>query len=183
MITTACLDKNVPAMYDLIRQFMLETNWDNEKKLNTLIKNSASGVVNSIASAGSRFAALYAASKHTPSKAASEVAGGMTQIRMLSQMARWEEYTELIAILKVTSTKSFLTHSKSQVSCFRDSLSGSRSPAVKRSSPKIAQRPPNYLESCQISKCLRDKISSRSANFLRERSSHSHTPSTTPLFP
>jgi Zn-dependent M16 (insulinase) family peptidase len=105
VVTTACLDKNVPAMYDLIRQFMLETNWDNEQKLNSLIKNSASGVVNSIASAGSRFAALYAASKHTPSKAASEVAGGMTQIRMLSQMARWEEYTELIAILKVSSTQ------------------------------------------------------------------------------
>ena len=105
VVTTACLDKNVPAMYDLIRQFMLETNWDNEQKLNSLIKNSASGVVNSIASAGSRFAALYAASKHTPSKAASEVAGGMTQIRMLSQMARWEEYTELIAILKVSSNR------------------------------------------------------------------------------
>ena len=89
-------------MYDLILQFMLDTNWDNEKKLNSLIKNSASGLVNSIASAGNRFAALYAASKHTPSKAASEVAGGMTQVRMLSQMARWKEYQELIYILKVT---------------------------------------------------------------------------------
>lgn len=67
-ISGACLDKNVPAMYDLIRQFMTETNWDNEKKLDSLIKNSASGVVNSIASAGSRFAELYAASKLTPAK-------------------------------------------------------------------------------------------------------------------
>jgi Zn-dependent M16 (insulinase) family peptidase len=68
VISGACLDKNVPAMYDLIRQFMSETNWDNEKKLDSLIKNSASGVVNSIASAGSRFAELYAASKLTPAK-------------------------------------------------------------------------------------------------------------------
>src|SRR5579859_2354135 len=68
VISGACLDKNVPAMYDLIRQFMTETNWDNEQKLGSLIKNSASGVVNSIASAGSRFAELYAASKLTPAK-------------------------------------------------------------------------------------------------------------------
>lgn len=171
-------------MFDLIRQFMLETNWDNEKKLNSLIKNSASGVVNSIASAGSRFAALYAASKHTPSKAASEVAGGMTQIRMLSQMARWEEYTELIAILKVSSSKLYkLTDSKSLVSCFRDSLSRSPSRVVKRFNPKIAPQPPNYLENCLISQCLRDKISSRSANFHHRRSSRFHTPSTTRLYP
>jgi len=68
VVSGACLDKNVPAMYDLLRQFMSETNWDNEKKLDSLIKNSASGVVNSIASAGSRFAELYAASKLTPAK-------------------------------------------------------------------------------------------------------------------
>jgi Zn-dependent M16 (insulinase) family peptidase len=55
-------------MYDLIRQFVLETNWDNEKKLDNLIKNKASGVVNDIASVGSRFAALYASSKLTPAK-------------------------------------------------------------------------------------------------------------------
>ena len=55
-------------MYDLIRQFMFETNWDNEQKLDSLIKNSASGVVNSIANAGSRFAELYASSKITPAK-------------------------------------------------------------------------------------------------------------------
>jgi Zn-dependent M16 (insulinase) family peptidase len=68
VVSSACLDKNVPTMYDLIRQFVSETNWDNEKKLDSLIKNSASGVVNSIASAGSRFADLYAASKLTPAK-------------------------------------------------------------------------------------------------------------------
>jgi len=55
-------------MYTLLRQFMFETNWDNEKKLDSLIKNSAGGVVNSIASSGSRFAELYAASKLIPAK-------------------------------------------------------------------------------------------------------------------
>ena len=68
IINSACVDKNVPAMYDLIRQFMSETNWDNEKKLDSLIKNSSSTAVNSIAPAGSRFAALYASSKLTPAK-------------------------------------------------------------------------------------------------------------------
>ena len=73
VITSACLDKHVPAMYDLIRQFMFETNWDNDKKLESLIKNSASGVVNSIASAGSRFTELYASSKITPAKVVSPI--------------------------------------------------------------------------------------------------------------
>ena len=68
VINSACLDKNVPEMYELLRQFMFETNWDNERKLDSLIKNSASGVVNSIANAGSRFAELYASSKITPAK-------------------------------------------------------------------------------------------------------------------
>jgi Zn-dependent M16 (insulinase) family peptidase len=112
MIGSACLDKNILAMYDLLRQFVTETNWDNEKKLDSLIKNSASGVVNSIANAGSKFARLYASSKLTPAKvrlpstnfnlqAADEVMGGLSQIRLLCQMARWSEYKEVIAKLKV----------------------------------------------------------------------------------
>jgi Zn-dependent M16 (insulinase) family peptidase len=65
-VTSACLDKNVSAMYDLVRQFMLETNWENEKKLDSLIKNSAGAVVTEIASAGSHYASVYASSKLTP---------------------------------------------------------------------------------------------------------------------
>jgi len=65
-VKSACLDKNVSAMYDLVRQFMSETNWDNEKKLDSLIKNSAGAVVNEIASAGSHYASLFASSKLTP---------------------------------------------------------------------------------------------------------------------
>ena len=72
LISSACLDKNASAMFGLIRQFMSETNWDNEKKLENLIKNSASGVVNSVASGGSRFAELYASSKLTPAKVRSK---------------------------------------------------------------------------------------------------------------
>jgi presequence protease len=68
VISGACLDKNIPAMYSLLREFIYETNWDNEKKLESLIKNNASGVVNSIASAGSQFAEAYASSKLTPSR-------------------------------------------------------------------------------------------------------------------
>lgn len=71
VISSACLDKNVEAMYDLIRQFVSDTNWDNEKKLENLVKNSASGVVNSVASGGSRFAELFASSKLTPAKVVS----------------------------------------------------------------------------------------------------------------
>jgi len=91
MVTTACLDKNVPAMYDLLRQFMTETNWDNENKLDSLIKNSASGVVNSIANAGSKFARLYASSMLTPAKVCSflcrrcdRIGGGRTHGRTVS---------------------------------------------------------------------------------------------------
>ena len=68
VISGSCLDKNIGAMYSLLRQFMTETNWDNEKKLENLIKNNASGVVNSIASAGSQFAESYSSSKLTASK-------------------------------------------------------------------------------------------------------------------
>lgn len=91
---------------------MLETNWENQRKLDNLIKNNASGVVNDIASAGSRFAALYASSKLTPAKvrsvafvlnfkAATEITSGMSQIRLLCQMARKNEHADLIAKLKV----------------------------------------------------------------------------------
>jgi Zn-dependent M16 (insulinase) family peptidase len=71
VISGSCLDKNISAMYSLLRQFMTETNWDNEKKLESLIKNNASGVVNSIASAGSQFAESYSSSKLTASKVVS----------------------------------------------------------------------------------------------------------------
>jgi presequence protease len=67
-ISTACLDQNIPDMYNLLRQFIFETNWDNEAKLSSLIKTSASGLVNSVADSGSRYAALYAGSKLTQAK-------------------------------------------------------------------------------------------------------------------
>jgi len=67
-ISTACLDQNIPQMYNLLRQFIFETNWDNEAKLSSLIKTSASGLVNSVADSGSRYAALYAGSKLTQEK-------------------------------------------------------------------------------------------------------------------
>ncbi len=59
IFTGMALDRNVPVMFDLIRQVIVDTNFDSPDavaQIRELLQASADGVVNDIASSGHAFA-------------------------------------------------------------------------------------------------------------------------------
>ncbi|ODQ51746.1 hypothetical protein SAICODRAFT_59210 [Saitoella complicata NRRL Y-17804] len=117
------LDGNVQRMFELFRQLLLETNFDNVDKLKSLIRGNASGIVNSIADSGHAFARTYAASMISPSARSSEIFGGMTQMKLISQLATIEDLSEVIAKLKAIAQIAFSRSSmRVALTCGQESL-------------------------------------------------------------
>lgn len=101
------LDRNVPAMYDLLRTVILETDFDSaeaESKIRQLLQADASGAVNSIANSGHSYARRFAESGLTPSARYSEMVSGLAQVRNTAQLAARtpsQGLKDIIAQLKV----------------------------------------------------------------------------------
>ncbi|CAG8784579.1 18331_t:CDS:2, partial [Acaulospora morrowiae] len=66
MIAGHCLDRNVDRMYDITKQLVLETNFDNVDKLKTIIYGNAASVMNSVVELGHNYARSFAASRIVP---------------------------------------------------------------------------------------------------------------------
>jgi Zn-dependent M16 (insulinase) family peptidase len=84
------LDQNVPAMYELLRTVLLETDFDGpevESKIRQLLQASANGAVNSVAESGSMFACRYAEAGLTCHGRFSEEIGGLTQVQLTASLA------------------------------------------------------------------------------------------------
>lgn len=99
VFTGHCLDKNVPDMLELLSEVLLETNFKAISKLRTLIHGIASGFVNTLAESGHSFAQTFAAAHLTPAARSSEVMGGMTQVKLLSNLAATEIYNDALGKL------------------------------------------------------------------------------------
>ncbi len=84
------LDRNVQAMYDLLRTVILETDFDSaeaESKIRQLLQADASGAVNAIANSGHSYARRFAESGLTPSARYSEMVSGLAQVRNIAHLA------------------------------------------------------------------------------------------------
>ncbi|OZJ06238.1 hypothetical protein BZG36_00782 [Bifiguratus adelaidae] len=118
-----CLDRNIPKMYSLLSEIIHETDFDNVSKLKTLIMGNASGLVNSVAESGHVFARTIAESSLTPSRAASEVYGGMTQVDFMSKLAETEDLSDVIAKLKAIAAIALKKSSiRAAVTCGEESV-------------------------------------------------------------
>ncbi|GME51729.1 Peptidase M16 [Neofusicoccum parvum] len=86
----SALDRNVPAMYDLLRILITETNFDGpeaEKQIRQLLQASASGAVNSVAESGHAYARKYAEAGLTPAARLREQTSGLTQVKLTTSLA------------------------------------------------------------------------------------------------
>lgn len=84
------LDRNVPEMFSLLRMQIQEADFerpDTEGKIAELIKSSASSAINDIADSGHGYAARFAAAGLTPGARLSEEVNGMTQVRLMMELA------------------------------------------------------------------------------------------------
>ncbi|KAB2578631.1 Peptidase M16 [Lasiodiplodia theobromae] len=86
----SALDRNVPAMYDLLRTLITETDFDGpeaEKQIRQLLQASASGAVNAVAESGHAYARRYAEAGITPAARLREQTAGLTQVKLTTNLA------------------------------------------------------------------------------------------------
>ncbi|KAI6816915.1 hypothetical protein KC340_g14900 [Hortaea werneckii] len=100
--TGRALDRNVPAMYELLQTLLLETDFDSSKAhkmIKQLLQSGASGAVDGIASSGHGFAMKYANAGLSPVGRFGEQTGGLTQIKMITSLAAAEDNPEAMSEL------------------------------------------------------------------------------------
>ncbi|EPS43103.1 hypothetical protein H072_2929 [Dactylellina haptotyla CBS 200.50] len=92
LFTGHCLDKNFPEMLDLLRSVIVETEFGRISKLHSLVKGMSSGAIDGIAERGHSYANGYASAFLTNAGRANESIGGLTQIKMINDLASSETY-------------------------------------------------------------------------------------------
>ena len=111
IFTGMALDRNVPAMYDLLRKLVLETNFDSPEaalRIRQLLQASSDGIVNDIASSGHRFAMGYAESGLTRSAWLRQQVGGLSQVKLITSLASRPESDALEDVIgKLKKIQSF----------------------------------------------------------------------------
>lgn len=92
------LDRNVPHIFELLRKLVLETNFDSPEavsQIRQLVKASADGVVNDIASSGHSYARRAAEAGLTTHGYLNEQLGGLSQVKLITSLANLPESDRL----------------------------------------------------------------------------------------
>lgn len=98
IFTGMALDRNVPVMYDLLRKLVMDTDFDSPEaalRIRQLLRASADGVVNDIASSGHRFATGFAQASLTRNAWQKQQVGGLSQIKLVTSLASRPESDSL----------------------------------------------------------------------------------------
>ena len=89
-ISGYALDQNIPEMYALVQELILETDFESPRartSVRELLQSAASGGVDSIAESGHSYARRFAEAGLTPHGRLMEQIGGITQIANISTLA------------------------------------------------------------------------------------------------
>ncbi|CAK7202369.1 Mitochondrial presequence protease [Sporothrix eucalyptigena] len=102
IFTGMALDRNVPAMLNLLRTLVLETNFDSPEAvqhIRQLLQAASDGVVNSIASSGHSFARRAAEAGLTRGAFLREQVSGLSQVKLITSLASRPETDQLEDVL------------------------------------------------------------------------------------
>jgi Zn-dependent M16 (insulinase) family peptidase len=83
-------DRNVPAMYDLMRTLLIDTDFDSpdaESRIRQLLQTSANGAMDTVVEAGHAYARRYAMAGLTPEGRLREQISGLTQVKLTATLA------------------------------------------------------------------------------------------------
>ncbi|KAF1355464.1 peptidase M16C associated-domain-containing protein [Delphinella strobiligena] len=131
------LDQNIPAMYDIMRMVILETDFESPRaraSIKELLQSAASGGVDTIAESGHSYARRFAEAGITPRGRLAEQTGGITQIANISTLASHPDLgssvaEELVKALKAIQSlvASNLTSMRIALTCGAESTSTNES--------------------------------------------------------
>ena len=100
------LDQNVPAMFELLRTILHETNFDGpeaESRVRQLLQADANGALDAVSGSGHSYARRYAEAGLSQHGLVNEQVGGLTQIQYTGELANRspvESLADIIAKLK-----------------------------------------------------------------------------------
>ena len=117
------LDGNVPAMYELLRTLIHETNFDGadaETMILQLLQGDASGALNAVASSGHSYARKFAEAGLSPQGMLNEQISGLTQVRHITTLASRSPEEGLADV--ISKLKAIQQFSISNSSTFRVAL-------------------------------------------------------------
>ncbi|KAL6716506.1 Mitochondrial presequence protease [Lecanora helva] len=125
------LDGNIPAMYELLRMVIQETDFDGpeaESKIRQLLQADASGALDAVASSGHSYARRAVEAALTPYGSVMEQVGGLTQVQQTANLANrspTEGIDDVIAKLKLIQQHAISNSSKLRVAltCGQESAS------------------------------------------------------------
>lgn len=113
------LDHNIPAMYELLRTVLQETNFDGpdaETMIRQLLQSDASGALNAVASSGHSYARKYAEAGLSTQGMLSEQVGGLTQVHHIMALASRPSEAGLADIIsKLKSIQQFCISNSSNL--------------------------------------------------------------------
>ena len=101
------LDQNVPAMYELLRTILQETNFDGpeaESMIRQLLQGDASGALNAVASSGHSYARKYNEAGLSIQGMLNEQVGGLTQVHQITALASRSPQEGLVDIISKLKT-------------------------------------------------------------------------------
>jgi len=131
----SAFDRNIPDMYRILQLMIQETDFDqrgSEEKIMELIKSSASNAINDVADSGSRYAQRFAEAGISPQSRLNEEVDGLTQVRLMMDLAARPERTGLGDVVdKLKLIQSFVLASTSSLrvalTCGHESSSANES--------------------------------------------------------
>ncbi|KAK6334049.1 Mitochondrial presequence protease [Orbilia brochopaga] len=98
-----CLDKNFPALLEILRTLIMETDFTRISKVHTLVKGMASGAIDGVAERGHAYAQGFAAAHLTVAAQVAETVSGLAQVKLITNLAQTENYSEAMDYMKYLS--------------------------------------------------------------------------------
>uniref|UniRef100_A0A4W4GLE7 Pitrilysin metalloproteinase 1 n=1 Tax=Electrophorus electricus TaxID=8005 RepID=A0A4W4GLE7_ELEEL len=96
LLTSSCLERNLPGMFQLWSDIFNSSRFDDEERLRVLVMMAAQELSNGISSSGHMYAMTRAARSLTPTANLQETFSGMTQVTFMKRIAEMTDVTSVL---------------------------------------------------------------------------------------
>ncbi|XP_061879083.1 presequence protease, mitochondrial isoform X1 [Entelurus aequoreus] len=159
LLSSSCLDRNVPHMFQLWQDIFNSPHFDDEERLRVLVMMSAQELSNGISYSGHMYAVTRASRHLTPAGDLHESFDGMEQVRFMKRIAEMSDLTQVIRMLPrikkhilnpdnmrcaINATPQQVSESATHVESFMKDVAAKRK-HFKAVRPNIIQRPLDVL--------------------------------------
>ncbi|KAK7944639.1 hypothetical protein WMY93_000367 [Mugilogobius chulae] len=98
-LSSSCLDRNLPHMFDLWRELFNSAQFNDEERLRVLVMMSAQELTNGISYSGHMYAMTRAARHLTSAGELQETFGGMEQVKFMKRVAEIQDLNHVMRTL------------------------------------------------------------------------------------